>query len=111
MPGPDRSRQPAIVCPAVDTEVLSGGWRAVTADDDVRRDGIGLELDDSAWLEIDVPGHWRSHPDLAASDGPVLYRRRFDGSPPAPGRRRWVTFDGVFYQADVWLDGAYLGDP
>ena len=28
-----------------------------------------------------------------------------------PGTRRWVTFDGVFYQADVWLDGAYLGDP
>jgi beta-mannosidase len=95
----------------VDTEVLSGAWRAVAADDDVRRDGIGLELDDSAWLEIDVPGHWRSHPGLAASDGPILYRRRFDGSPPAPGRRRWVTFDGIFYQADVWLDGAYLGDP
>ena len=22
-----------------------------------------------------------------------------------------MVFDGVFYQADVWLDGAYLGDP
>ena len=22
-----------------------------------------------------------------------------------------MTLDGVFYQADVWLDGAYLGDP
>ena len=22
-----------------------------------------------------------------------------------------MTFDGIFYQADVWLDGAYLGDP
>jgi beta-mannosidase len=30
---------------------------------------------------------------------------------PAAGRRRWITLDGVFYQADVWLDGAYLGDP
>ena len=27
------------------------------------------------------------------------------------GARRWITFDGIFYQADVWLDGAYLGDP
>jgi hypothetical protein len=27
------------------------------------------------------------------------------------GRRRWITLDGIFYQADVWLDGAYLGDP
>ena len=31
--------------------------------------------------------------------------------PPSAGRRRWITFDGIFYQADVWLDGAYLGDP
>ncbi len=31
--------------------------------------------------------------------------------PPAPGERRWVVLDGIFYQADVWLDGAYLGDP
>ena len=23
----------------------------------------------------------------------------------------FVTLDGIFYQADVWLDGAYLGDP
>ncbi|MEX2625667.1 MAG: hypothetical protein WD225_02225, partial [Ilumatobacteraceae bacterium] len=22
-----------------------------------------------------------------------------------------MLFDGIFYQADVWLDGAYLGDP
>jgi beta-mannosidase len=30
---------------------------------------------------------------------------------PPEGRRHFVTLDGVFYQADVWLDGAYLGDP
>jgi beta-mannosidase len=28
-----------------------------------------------------------------------------------PGQRTWVVLDGIFYQADVWLDGAYLGDP
>src|SRR5207249_5799604 len=22
----------------------------------------------------------------------------------------WLTFDGLFYQGDVWLDGAYVGD-
>jgi beta-mannosidase len=95
----------------VDAEDLSGTWRAVPADDDIRRDGIGLDLDDSDWLPVTVPGHWRSEPALSESDGPILYRRRFDATPPEPGRRRWVTFDGIFYQADVWLDGAYLGDP
>lgn len=90
---------------------LAGPWRAREADDELRREGTDIDLDDAGWPEIGVPGHWRHHPDLAASDGPVLYRTRFDQPPPPPGRRRWITFDGIFYQADVWLDGAYLGDP
>ena len=90
---------------------LSGAWRASAADDELRRDGIGLDVDDEDWLEMAVPGHWRSHPELADSDGPILYRKRFELPAPAAGARRWVTFDGIFYQADVWLDGAYLGDP
>jgi beta-mannosidase len=90
---------------------LSGAWRAITADDDLRRDGFGLELDDGAWPEVQVPGHWRSDARFATSDGPLLYRRRFEQEPPAEGTRRWVVLEGIFYQGDVWLDGAYLGDP
>jgi len=89
---------------------LSGPWRAREADDDLRRDGIGFDADDSSWPELTVPGHWRSDPKFAGNDGPLLYRRRFTHEPPADGRRRWITFAGVFYQADAWLDGAYLGD-
>lgn len=58
-----------------------------------------------------MPGHWRSVPEFATADGPLLYRHRFHLEPPADGRRAWVTLEGVLYQADVWLDGAYLGDP
>lgn len=90
---------------------LSGPWRVSPASDHLRRSGIGLETDDQAWPELQVPGHWRHHPDFTDHDGPLLHRRRFTIAPPEPGRRRWVTLDGVFYQADVWLDGAYVGDP
>lgn len=90
---------------------LSGPWFAAEADDDVRRHGIGLDADDTAWEKVTVPGHWRDHPKFATSDGPVMYRRRFTAPVPAADRRRWITLDGIFYQADVWLDGAYLGDP
>lgn len=90
---------------------LSGSWTAQRADDDVRRDGVGLDFDDSAWPTIEVPGHWRNTPAFSGDDGPLVYRRRFDLAPPADGRRRFITLEGVFYQADVWLDGAYLGDP
>ncbi len=90
---------------------LNGGWRVAPADDDLRRDAIGLDVDDSTWTELTVPGHWRNHPEFADSDGPLLHRRRFALDEPPEDRRRWLTLDGVFYQADVWLDGAYLGDP
>ncbi len=90
---------------------LSGTWVATVADDDVRRNGIGLDSDDAEWHSIDVPGHWQDHPAFADSEGPIMYRHAFSAPPPPDGKRRWVTLDGVFYQADVWLDGAYLGDP
>lgn len=90
---------------------LNGVWRVTPADDHLRRTAIGLDVDDTAWAEIDVPGHWRNHPDFTESDGPLLYRRSFSLPGPAQAERRWVTLGGIFYQADVWLDGAYLGDP
>ena len=89
---------------------LSGIWRATEANDDVRRGAIGLDADDSTWETIQVPGHWRNNPKFATSDGPLLYRHRFSAPEPDSDHRRWVTLDGVFYQADVFLDGAYLGD-
>lgn len=84
---------------------------AHVADDDLRRDGVGLDHDDRDWPEIVVPGHWRSTAAFADTDGPLLYRHHFHLEPPGPGERRFITLDGVLYQADVWLDGAYLGDP
>jgi beta-mannosidase len=89
---------------------LSGIWRAAISDEVLRRDFAEPDVDDAAWEQIEVPSHWRSTPAFAETDGPLLYRRRFDAPAPAPGTRAWLVFDGLFYQGDVWLDGAYLGD-
>lgn len=89
---------------------LNGRWVATVATDDVRRFGIGLDSDDRGWSEVVVPGHWQHAADFATSDGPLMYRHRFTEPSPAEGRRRWIMFDGIFYQSDAWLDGAYLGD-
>lgn len=88
-----------------------GRWRARAADDDVRRDGIGLDHDDADWVEVSVPGHWRLEPAFEDSSGPIMYRADLRHRPSRPDERAFVVFDGVMYQADVWLDGAYLGDP
>src|SRR3954454_18186240 len=89
---------------------LSGTWRATVAGDALRRAFPEPDLDDGDWVDIDVPGHWRSHPAFADSDGPLLYRRRFDAPAPATERRSWLLLDGMFYLGDVWLDGSYVGD-
>ena len=90
---------------------LSGPWRARLATDDLRRSGVGLDTDDSSWTEVSVPGHWQDHAEFATNTAPVLYRTRFDLPIPDEHQRAWAVLDGVFYQADVSIDGAYLGDP
>jgi beta-mannosidase len=89
---------------------LGGTWSATPATDDLRRTYAEHGYDDTSWSPVEVPGHWRSTPDFAEEDGPFLYRRRFEHPRPAEGRRLWLTLDGLFYQGDLWLDGAYVGD-
>ena len=89
------------------TRTLGGRWHAVVADEALRRTYPEPDFDDGGWGALEVPGHWRSSPDFADADGPLLARHRVEAPAPdaAEGRRAWLTFDGVFYQSDVWLDG------
>ena len=91
---------------------LGGTWRATEGDEELRRTFCFADHDDQgvAWQNVDVPGHWRSHDAFAASEGPLLYRRRFEAPRPDGDTRAWLVFDGLFYQGDVWLDGDYVGD-
>jgi beta-mannosidase len=89
---------------------LSGRWRAHAAEETLTRVFSDADHDDASWSELVVPGHWRSAPEFADHDGPVLYRRHFDLAAPPNGRRAWLVFDGVFYLGDVWLDGSYVGN-
>ncbi|MHB1931023.1 MAG: glycoside hydrolase family 2 protein [Acidimicrobiales bacterium] len=90
---------------------LGGTWLAAEADEDLRRRLPDPDLDDAGWEPVPVPGQWRLVPAFAGSDGPLAYRRRFEHTGDgAGGRRTWLVFNGIFYQADVWLDGSYLGD-
>jgi beta-mannosidase len=88
---------------------LSGPWRAEIAQGDLHQRFVERVFDDGAWPEVVVPGHWRSSPGFGRTDGPVLYRRRFEGPLLADRRRAFVVLDGVFYFGDAWLDADYLG--
>jgi len=86
---------------------LAGTWLVTRADEARRRTVADRELDTSDWAEAPVPGHWRDADGLHDADA-VLYRHRFETA-RARGRRRWLSIDGLCYQGDIWLDGAYLG--
>ena len=88
---------------------LSGTWKVLAAEEATRRRVGDIGLDDSDWIDIEVPGVWRSHDVLADTDA-VLYRCHFELGELAEGNRRWLAIDGLCYQGDVWFDGAYLGD-
>ncbi|MFM8382674.1 MAG: glycoside hydrolase family 2 protein [Actinomycetota bacterium] len=93
---------------------LSGPWKVIRATDDLLRTGVGLGTDDTDWSTTTIPGHWQTDPEFARDHGPLLYRRRFDLPVDAAAGdtgRLFVVVDGLFYQGDIWLDGAYLGDP
>jgi beta-mannosidase len=90
---------------------LTGQWRVTKATDDSLRTSVGLDTDDTEWPLIAVPGHWQSHSMFSDESGPLLYRKDFELKKPEDGERNFVVLDGLFYQGDVWLDGAYLGDP
>ena len=85
---------------------LDGPWRVAPVDDRTRRQAIDPNLDDSAWATVDVPG--RIEADL---ERPVMLRRTLTLSPREGDRRRWVVLEQLSGRADLWLDGAYLGDP
>ena len=90
---------------------LGGSWRASVADDELRRVYAADDFDDADWPALSVPGHWQRSEAFPEHDGPLLLRRRLETpASPTGGTRWWLRFDGIFYQSDVWLDGAYLGD-
>ncbi len=92
---------------------LTGPWRARLADDQTRRVGRDVDLDDHDWSEIPVPGHWADSEEFAGSSGPLLYRHRFtlDDAPTGStgSDRWWLVLDGAIAQSELWFDGAYLG--
>ena len=100
---------PTLRPPELGPVDLSGRWRAHVADGDLARRFVEPGYSTADWPEMVVPSHWRSASSFGATDGPVLMRREFDPAPLGPDQRRFISFDGIFYLGDIWLDGHYLG--
>jgi hypothetical protein len=120
----------APLAPLSDDRWQLGAWR-LRAAPELRAGGAALsqsDYDDARWYAARVPGTVLStlidrgvYPDpdyglnnmvipesLARQD--YWYRTRFNAPAQLAGKRLTLTFEGINYAAEVWLNGARLGD-
>jgi hypothetical protein len=66
-------------------------------------------FDDADWTTVTVPHTWNVMPAYAEYEGIAWYRRRFTLPPAAQEAHLRLRFEAVFYFAQVWLNGIYVG--
>jgi beta-galactosidase len=84
-------------------------------------------FDDASWRKIDLPHDW-SIEDLPGTQSPFQpdaigqvssgfstggtgwYRKTFAVSEKNKGRHAYIQFDGIYMNADIWLNGQLLGN-
>lgn len=90
---------------------LSGKWRfAVDPTQIGEAEGwMGLGFGDAEWEVVNVPHTWNVTPEHRTFEGIAWYRRTFKVPEEDRGAFLRLRFEGVFYQAQVWMNGHYLG--
>ena len=107
--------------PGRGTMSLNGAWHAIVdpfdngkagffRDQKARNKSDLVEYSFDASPVLNVPGDWNTQRDeLMFYEGPVWYRREFNYQ-KHPGKREFVYFGAVNYQATVYLNGEKLGE-
>lgn len=90
-------------------------------------DGQNPNLDDSGWRLLDLPHDW-SIEDIPGTGSPLdsnaiggvssgffvggtgWYRKNFKVDPLLGNKRFYLQFDGIYMNADVWLNNHHLGN-
>ncbi len=93
------------------------GWKFALEDD---QDAKRPEFDDSAWRDVRLPHDWSvEFPfDKEKGEGATgylpggigWYRKHYSVSEFAPGTQFFLLFDGVYNNAEFWLNGQKLGE-
>jgi beta-galactosidase len=100
------------------------GWQFNRGDVE---NGESIDLDDSSWRLLDLPHDW-SIEDIPGTDSPLdsnsiggidagytvggtgWYRKTFFVPGRLDGKRLHLQFDGIYMNADIWLNGQHLGN-
>ena len=122
------SQKPLVDNPRIgDRQDLKGGWKLAraSANDPSGNEISSTSFDDSGWMEAKVPGTVLSsyiaagavhHPNFEANQlyisdsyfrSDFWYRGVFEADPDSP--RQFLNFDGVNWQAQIYLNGQHVG--
>ncbi|MGN7202713.1 beta-galactosidase GalB [Pedobacter sp. SAFR-022] len=93
------------------------GWKFTLGD---QAGWSAAELNDKTWRTLDLPHDWsiegkfdKNHPATvgggALPGGTGWYRKQFQVPASAKGKYIAIDFDGVYRNAEVWINGHYLG--
>lgn len=113
---PDRSAAAAEITPRLHLD-WDDGWRFFLGDP---AEASTTGFDDQQWESVLLPHDWAIRSPIAKDNpgggrmgyyggGVGWYRKSFMLPSAAQGRRVRVTFDGVYMNADVWINGHALG--
>ena len=110
VPGQEVVRPPSLR----QVKSLDKDWRFHPGDEPK---AIHPDFDDSSWQQVDVPHDWSIAgpfgPQYASGTGYApggvgWYRKRFSLPQSEQGRLHTVEFDGVYCNAEVWINGHFV---
>jgi beta-galactosidase len=124
-PSPSHSHSPfASVEDSRSTLLLDEDWKFHRGD---LTGGETMALDDASWRVLDLPHDW-SIEDIPGTDSPLdsaavggintgyfvggtgWYRKELEVPEGLGDKRFFLRFDGIYMDADVWINGALLGN-
>ena len=94
---------------ARENTLLDSGWRFKSGE--ITNAGQS-GFNDSDWQAVSIPHNWGWEEAQQGKDfyrGPGWYRRDLNIGAPQPGKRYFLRFEAASLVADVYLNGAWLG--
>jgi beta-galactosidase/beta-glucuronidase len=102
----------SLVAVSSETLSLSGAWQFAVDPDAAGhiRGWAQPAFDDTGWQPVTVPHTWNVMPEYADYTGIAWYRRQLTLPPMAGEAHVRLRFGAVFYLAQIWWNGVYLGE-
>lgn len=90
---------------------LNGGWKFIKSD---VAGASARVFDDSSWTDVKLPHTYNAQDAQDGGDnywrGDTWYRRRWRAPEALAGRQMYLRFEGVGHSAEVWVNGARVGE-